>query len=535
MPIIELPDGNEAEFPDDLPMAELKKAVNRYWVQQTKGPMSRGERFAYGMGNVAYGMAQMAARVLPKEARGIAARPIEDLEKNIKERSTEYEARKPEGTDYSRMAGEIAATLPLALLPGATGVVAGGAIAGMAHPEVDTQDGYWSAKAGEAVMGAAGATAGAVGGRILGAVFGGAKNVTARALAKEGVEMTPAQAIGPRMALVEEKLTSVPGLGGSIARARQQGIESANVAIYNRALAPIGKKSSGTVGPEGVAEVHQALSSAYDDIAPKLQIRLDELMGDVGKAVDEASAYLPEAKVGDFSKKLATARGFGNFKEAERYLDFFATKYKASPNPDDQLLGDAFENVIGAARDSLAKQNPAYASRLRQINEGWKGYSIIRDAALSAEKAGRDAFSPEELNRAVARSAEKGGWAGRAAFTENRAFMQDLSRPMLKVLGRKYPDSGTAGRIMEASILGLGAGAATAPMALAYRSHLLRRAATAAILKRPPGAELAGRAVAAVGRGAAPGTGLALAEAGAAAASEPDEFWNSRTAGGTLP
>lgn len=535
MPIIELPDGNEAEFPDDLPMADLKKAVSRYWVQQTKGPMSRGERFAHGAGNVAYGLSQMAARMLPKEARGYAARPITAIDKDIKERSAEYEARKPEGTDYYKMAGEIAATLPLALLPGATGVVAGGALAGMARPEEGDPDEYWSAKAGEAAMGAAGATVGAVGGRVLSAIFGGAKNVAGRALIKEGVEITPAQAIGPRTAIVEEKLSSVPGLGGAIASARQQGIESANVAIYNRALAPIGKKSSGVVGPEGVAEVHKALSSAYDDIAPKLNIRLDALMGDVGKAVDDASAYLPEAKVGDFSKKLTTARNFGNFKEAERYLDFFATKYRASPNPDDQLLGDAFENVIGAARDSLAKQNPAYAGRLRQINEGWKGYSIIRDAALSAEKAGRDAFSPEELNRAVARSAEKGGMAGRAAFTENRAFMQDLSRPMLKVLGRKYPDSGTAGRLMQANVLGLGAGVVSSPMALAYRSHVLRRAATAAILKRPPGAELTGRAAAAIGRGAAPGTGLVLAEAGAAAASEPDEFWNSRTAGGTLP
>src|SRR6266511_4014533 len=80
--------------------------------------MTTGESFGYGAGNIAYGLSKMAARALPQEARGVMARPLGALEENVRQRKIEYEARKPEGFDVAKMAGEIAATLPIALAGG---------------------------------------------------------------------------------------------------------------------------------------------------------------------------------------------------------------------------------------------------------------------------------------------------------------------------------------------------------------------------------------------------------------------------------
>src|SRR6266498_1635511 len=144
MPLVEFPNGERVQFPDDMPEEQMHSAAASYWSGKQKGTMTTGESFGYGAGNVAYGLSQMAARALPQEARGVMARPLGKLEENIRQRQVEYEARKPEGFDIAKMAGEIAATLPMALAggPGIAGGVAAGALAGAAQPDTGDQDHY---------------------------------------------------------------------------------------------------------------------------------------------------------------------------------------------------------------------------------------------------------------------------------------------------------------------------------------------------------------------------------------------------------
>jgi hypothetical protein len=186
-----------------------------------------------------------------------------------------------------------------------------------------------------------------------------------------------------------------------------------------------------------------------------------------------------------------------------------------------QSLGESLDSVLTSARSSLAKQNPAYASRLKAINEGWANYDVIRRAA-GATGSREGVFSPEQLNAAVkAHAVARGGQArGLGEFAAGQALMQDLSRPAMRVMGRRFPDSGTASRL---GYMGAGFTAALHPEALAvgaltalpYAAPLTRKMAAAALLRRPSSAEMGAKAAALIGRGAAPGTGLVLAEAGA--------------------
>jgi len=542
MPIIEFPNGERIEFPDSMSEEQINSAAGSYWSGKSKGTMGPAARFGYGAGNVARGLLQMAQKATQAvlgepstyEVGGEQKRLPTSAETDValQQRQTEYEARKPAGFDYAKMAGEIAATLPLAVAGGITGAIAGGAVAGSATPTLADENGsFWAEKAQQAGLGAVGGAAGGVIGKVVGKVISGVANEPAKELLAQGITPTLGQAIGPKAAIAEEKLTSVPLLGSQIVKSRQSAIEQANVAIYNKVLAPIGQKSSGTVGPEGVAEVHQALSAAYDEIAPKITMDASRLGEDVAPAITEAADYLPKQSFDEFNRILGNAINRmekGGYKDAESYINYFVDKAHRGTDPDKQVLGDSLEKLLMATRDSMAKQNPAFASRLKAINEGWKGYSIVRKAAFDAEKAGREAFSPEEFSRAVAGAAQRTGVKGVAAFGENRAFMQDISRPMMQVLGRKYPDSGTAGRFMAGAALGAAAGgaysqgwvsgeqlAAGAALAVPYASPLTRSIAARALLSRPPAAAVAGRAVQAIAQGAAPGTGLVLAEAGA--------------------
>ncbi len=526
MPLVEFPNGERVDFPDDMPEEEMHSAAASYWSGKQKGTISSGESFMHGAGNIAYGLSKMAARALPQEARGVMARPLGKIEENIKQRKIEYEARKPEGFDIAKMAGEIAATLPIAIAGGSglAGGIAAGAIAGAASPETDDEDHYWQSKMVQAGIGAAGGVVGQVAGKLL----SGAVNPAAKELVSEGVTPSLGQAIGPKTALAEEKLTSVPFLGGAIVRTRDRAIQTMNVAAYNRALLPIGQKASGEIGHEGVEEVRQHLSRAFDELAPKLTIAPNTLASDVAPIVEKAAQYLPEKEMNRLGEILDRARTKDNFKEAEEYLNHFATQYGRAPDPDMRSLGEHISNVLDAARNSLAEQNPAYASRLRAINEGWANYDVIRRAAGS-QGSREGVFSPEQLNAAVRSHAiARGGQTkGLGQYAGGQALMQDLSRQAMKVLGKKYPDSGTPGRMMQAGnvavllgpLLGhpatLALPAAEALAAVPYASPLLRRTSAAAVLKRPSGAGAAALTAKIAGRVASPGVGLVLAEAGA--------------------
>ena len=100
----------------------------------------------------------------------------------------------------------------------------------------------------------------------------------------------------------------------------------------------------------------------------------------------------------------------------------------------------------------IARQNPAQADRLRQINEGYANLvRVERAAGSTASQATEGVFSPTQLGVAAAQG------AGRSSRANEGALLQDLAVAGRNVLPSRIGDSGTATR---GAITGLLAGGA---------------------------------------------------------------------------
>lgn len=325
-----------------------------------------------------------------------------------------------------------------------------------------------SALQGAAMGGISGAGDSTEGNRLSGAAvgagFGAAGGTVAEGLANaisptvsasvqklidEGVQPTFGQSIGPKAARLEEKLSSVPGLGDLIKDSQRNAIESFNRAAYNRVLDPLGKTYDGPVGHTAVRKIGDTLSQAYDDIMPHLQFAPDaQLQADL-TAASAAKATMSNDAAEQFDKIVKNALPKGptageDLKDLESQLTFEIGRFGKSPNPNDQKISDALSEVRTAIMDNLARANPDVADSIKAIDTGWANLVRVERAANSG-KGG--VFTPEGLAVAV-KAADQS--VRKRAVARGTALMQDLTEPGTEVLGKAYPDSGTAGRALIA-------------------------------------------------------------------------------------
>jgi hypothetical protein len=197
------------------------------------------------------------------------------------------------------------------------------------------------------------------------------------------------------------------------------------------------------------------------------------------------------------------------FKILESSLANEVKKFAGATDAYQRELGDALKEALNVFRKGLERSNPNLQGELTKLNRNYANYTILRNAGA---RAGDQAsgFSPAQLAAAVRASDRT---AGKGATATGNALMQDLSDAGVGVLNSKYPDSGTAGRML--AIGGLGALshanpavlAATGIGALPY-TPAGQKLAAALLTKRPAG-------VKALSRGAqqlAPLVGGALAQ-----------------------
>ena len=401
------------------------------------------------------------------------------------------------------IAGNIAGNVGMALLPGGAlkgaGVVAGamrapaaanalgaagsalvapttikgaaalGAGIGLAQPAIDGGE-----RAQNALFGGGAGGAGTAALNGLARVVRPQVSPSVNALMSEGVTPTPGQILGGSFKRAEEGLTSAPIIGDSIKAAQTRAVTDLNTAAFNRALAPVGETlPKGLKGREAVAYVGDTLGKRYDAILPKLTTQADgqamseimSLQGMVSNgSIDPAKAKQFEAILQNqvFAKFQPGLNGAPTLtgqtmKDIETDLGQLASKFGRSLDPDQQLVGDALQEVQSILRENVARSNPQHAAELKKINEGWANFKRVQRAAAGVG-AEDGVFSAAQLQAAVKatdRSKDK------ARFAEGNALMQDLSETGKSVLGPKVPDSGTPYR----GLLTGGAGAAAAGFA----------------------------------------------------------------------
>ena len=308
-----------------------------------------------------------------------------------------------------------------------------------------------------------------------------------RTLMNEGVTPTVGQLMGGRTQVLEDKLTSTPILGDAIVNAKTAGLNQFNRALYQRALAPIGGDASNfPVGREGLGRVRDALSNAYDDVLSRVTPVIDQqFVHDITRIRNTAMLTRPMREQLDqvienqFAAKMAGQVTGQTAKEIESELSRLARGYRRDPSIDARNLGQALEQMRGSMRQMLIRSNPNEAQALQAVDTGYANYVRLRDAA-SRVGAREGVISPDHLRSAV-RNQETS--VAHGDFATGRAHMQDMSDAGVNVMGSKYPDSGTAGRIgvgaLTAGLTGavspgalMGIGAASVPYLPGVRQGL---------------------------------------------------------------
>lgn len=446
--------------------------------------------------------------------------PSGGLDQALAEQEQQYQQQRQSagetGMDWGRLAGNVvnpvntlaASRLPqAATMAGRIGVgAAGGALFGAMQPV--TQGDFATEKAKQAGVGAIGGAAVAPVTGAISRIIRPRSTPQVQKLLKEGVSVTPGQALGGVAKKVEEKATSIPIVGDAIAAAHRRGIESMNTAALNRALSPIGEKLPKGIkaGNAAITYTRQALSRAYDKVLPKLTgVADDQFKGELDtirsmadslsdKARSQINRILDRQIIG---KMTQAGRASGDtLKAMESELGRVARGMGKSQDWEQRQVGSAIREAQAAVRRMLARQNPNYADELQAINKGYSEFAVMRDAA-SRQGAKEGVAGVGNLRSAVRKSDMS---VGKGRFAEGNAKMQDLADAADAVLATKIPDSGTPGRLlMSGAALG---GAYYEPsilttLGLASLPYLpgIERAATATLAQRPEFANAIANAV----------------------------------------
>jgi hypothetical protein len=434
--------------------------------------------------------------------------------------------------DPGRFAGNTAMTGPLvaALMPAAPGILggiatgaAGGAIGSALKPvDADKNPDYWSTKAKDV---AAGAATGALTGGAFGALGRvvspkASTNPDVQALMDAGVTPTPGQILGGRAAQFEEKLGSVPVVGGMVQNARARAMEDFNRAAINKALEPIGEAlDKGTpVGREAIGQAIDTVNGAYARLLPSLTVKVDQTFAQGLGSLATMARDLPADRAAQFGKILEN-QVLGKFnpqtgimtgetmKSVESELGRLASSYRNSPVGDERLLGSAIQELQSTLRGLVQRSNPEAAGTLAATNQAYATLLRVQDAAAKVGSP-NGAFTPAALTSSVKKF--DSSFRDRA-FARGDALLQDFAEAGKNVLGNKVPDSGTAGRMLvgggipaaamyaynnplAAGAIGAGAGLGMLPYTAAGQ-----RLAAGLLASREPGAGLLSEAIRSAG------------------------------------
>lgn len=374
------------------------------------------------------------------------------------------------GFDWPRLAGN---ALPWVAAPGLSADTVGGRAAlgaasgglqGLLQPD-QGGPGYATRATERTLLGAG--TGGVLPVLTHGAagIIRGVQDPAVNALSKAGIPMTPGQVFGGPVRAMEEKLSSVPFLGDLIKSGERRGLIKFNRAAVEQAVEPAGIHIPADV-PEGRPMIEAAgrqLSERYDRLLPKLQGNLDEpFVGDLAKIrqlgqtlpperATQLDAFIKNDILAHFNQQTGRALGT-SMKDVESKLGSEARAYYRSLDPDQRKLGAALLSMQLSLRKMLERNNPQYAGELQKLNTSYARFLRVEGAA-SRVGAEDGVFTPAQL-RASVRQLDP--TRGKRAFARGRAVMQPLAEQGQKVLAKKVPDSGTAGRAF-ATAMALGA------------------------------------------------------------------------------
>jgi hypothetical protein len=303
-------------------------------------------------------------------------------------------------------------------------------------------------------------------------------------LFEEGVRPTAAQAIGGAVKTAEEKLESVPLIGAAITKAHRRGMETFNTATLKKVVddlnreidavsagvpsapgqapvSPMQRIEVGDIQPgtTGFQQVKSAVKEAYGrlventsgEMTPELQAGLQgirdlagTLRGSYAKQIDDILKNTIESRL----KPGQRVDGV-TIKEIDSELTNLAENYTKSSIADERRIGQAIQEAQRQMHLMMEGQNPDYATALRNADSAYFKLKRIEQATTSS--VANELMTPAQLLQSL-RGRDRTG------FAQGTMPMQEWGRAAQEVLGNKYPDSGTAGRLGLGDLFAAGVG-----------------------------------------------------------------------------
>jgi hypothetical protein len=413
------------------------------------------------------------------------------MDQLVRQRQQQYQASPqvrahPTASGIGEAAGTIAATAPLAALPGGGATLLGrlgmgavGGAAGAATQPVTEKGDYWSQKGKDVALGGALGAGSTAAGRVIGAAAAPLLRGDAATLAAKGTQLAPGQmvggALGPAARSIEAKLQSFPILGDFIQHARGQSLKSYNIATINQVLEPIGASLPGKTeaGHQAIKIAGNAVSKAYDDVLSRIPtVVADRDLRNAVSAVELEARQRPavwrtlRGEISGLTQKLKRGPMTGReVKLATSELERVARGLQNSDDFFQREVARHLRDVRGAFSDAIDRQYPDIAPDLRNADAAWAMLTRVENAAT--RRAGSQGiFTPMDLLTA---SRSGAGGVRRRVFANGDALMQDWAEAGQRLLPSMIPDSGTAGRLLMIEQAALGATVGL-PTGLAYRA-----------------------------------------------------------------
>jgi hypothetical protein len=451
------------------------KAYQHYMDQQVAG-MSTAQRLAAGAGkaveDTGRGLGQIVGLVTPEDVARARTQDAALMRTGagVTGNVLGYVGEAiPAGLAAGGATAGAAAGLGARLLTGGLSGGAQGYAAPYASPGEHVANTLVGAGLGAALPGA---------GAAAGNVMKGLASADARALIEGGVRLTPGQLLGGAAKTVEDKLTSVPVVGGAIRRAQQRALDDFNRASVQKALEPIGEKLSKTAaaGYEAIQDGREAISKAYDRVLGQMSGRVDsQLTNGIARTLGNHINTLPD----NLARKLMQTTdedvlqklGKGQLVDGKAVKEIISSlgneirAASASQDPAYRQLGKAYQAVQNDVKAMLKRNNSkALGEQLADADAAHARMLRVENAAARVG-AQEGKFTPAQLRSAT--RAEDASYKKRG-FSQGKALLQDWADAGQAALPSKVPDSGTAGRLMmDAGLLGGGAATGHLPAVLA--------------------------------------------------------------------
>lgn len=471
-----------------------KKAAS---PQQTMPPMrnapgvSNTESVLRGVYDPFTGMAQSLYNVLPEGVQTAGNRlndylarktgmfpVIGDAGLNAKIASDEavYQQRRGGGLDVGRIAGNVVSPINAAIAMKApqaaslAGRVVQGAGVGatQAMTQPVTQGDYLTEKLKQGNVGLA------VGGALPVVASGVARVVSPKAslnpdvdlLKSKGVNPTIGQTLGGAYNTVEQKVTSLFGVGDSIRNARESARDQFNKAVINDVVESVGGQVD-DIGREGVRKAGDIVSKSYDDIWTSFKgLNFDKQFAqDFGQLRQLSTGLTPDmqrkfnATVNNYLASRVSPNGgmtSETLKKAYSDIGEVQRQYAKSSGAEGEL-GSALKQLQALIMNQVGRASPVAAKQMQASDLAWAKLVRVEDAAKRST-TNDGVFTPGQLLAAL--KGNSTSVRGRD-FSRGTALGQKLGEAGQKVLGNTYPDSGTAGRVLNVL---QGAGAVTNPV-----------------------------------------------------------------------